>query len=98
MTNLQAKPRQVLTVLAPAKLNLSLQILGKREDNYHEISTVFQSVDLCDSLHFTFSPADKGHLEIRLHEGTACDDFPLDDSNIIKKAAAVFYKAAPAPR
>jgi len=35
---------------APAKINLSFEILGKREDGYHEIRTVMQTVDLCDYL------------------------------------------------
>ena len=37
-------------VLAPAKINLTLEVLGKRPDGYHDISTVMQSVDLCDQL------------------------------------------------
>ncbi len=35
---------------APAKLNLMLHIVGRRADGYHELQTVFQLVDLCDSL------------------------------------------------
>lgn len=38
---------------APAKLNLMLHILGRRDDGYHELQTVFQLVDLMDSLAFT---------------------------------------------
>jgi 4-diphosphocytidyl-2-C-methyl-D-erythritol kinase len=34
--------------LAPAKLNLFLHVLGRREDGYHELQTVFQLIDLCD--------------------------------------------------
>ena len=37
---------------APAKLNLFLHVVGRRADGYHEIQTVFQLVDLCDSLGF----------------------------------------------
>jgi 4-diphosphocytidyl-2-C-methyl-D-erythritol kinase len=36
--------------LAPAKLNLFLHVLGRREDGYHELQTVFQLVDLCDRI------------------------------------------------
>jgi len=42
----------MLTVVAPAKLNLTLEILGKREDGYHEVRSVVQTVDLCDRLRF----------------------------------------------
>jgi len=42
----------MLTVPAPAKLNLTLEVLGRRPDGYHEIRSVFQAVNLCDSLRF----------------------------------------------
>ena len=45
----------MFTVLAPAKLNLTLEVLGKRPDGYHEIRSVFQSINLCDRLHFQTS-------------------------------------------
>jgi len=41
----------VLTVYAPAKINLVLEVLGKDND-YHQISSIFQSIDLCDVLNF----------------------------------------------
>ena len=37
---------------APAKLNLFLHVLGRREDGYHDIQTLFQLIDLCDELTF----------------------------------------------
>ena len=36
---------------SPAKLNLSLKVLGKRSDGYHELSTLFEKIDLCDDLY-----------------------------------------------
>ena len=42
----------MLTVMAPAKLNLTLEVLDKRPDGYHEIRSVIQIIDLCDSLRF----------------------------------------------
>ncbi|MFC1592723.1 4-(cytidine 5'-diphospho)-2-C-methyl-D-erythritol kinase, partial [Candidatus Omnitrophota bacterium] len=41
----------MLTVLAPAKLNLTLEVLNKRKDGYHEIHSVIQTINLCDNLH-----------------------------------------------
>jgi 4-diphosphocytidyl-2-C-methyl-D-erythritol kinase len=38
---------------APAKLNLMLHIVGRREDGYHELQTVFQLIDLCDRIEIT---------------------------------------------
>jgi len=42
----------MLTVLAPAKLNLTLEVLAKRPDGFHEIRSVIQTINLCDSLRF----------------------------------------------
>jgi 4-diphosphocytidyl-2-C-methyl-D-erythritol kinase len=39
-----------LKILAPAKLNLFLEVTGKRPDGYHELDTVMHTVDLCDEL------------------------------------------------
>ena len=45
----------MLTVLAPAKLNLTLEVLGNRPDGYHEVRSVIQTINLCDSLNFKTS-------------------------------------------
>ncbi len=45
----------MLTVLAPAKLNLTLEVLAKRRDGFHEIRSVIQTINLCDSLRFRLS-------------------------------------------
>ena len=42
-----------ITVKAPAKINLFLHVVGRREDGYHELQTAFDFVDLCDELEFT---------------------------------------------
>ena len=42
----------MLTLKAPAKINLTLEVLGKRDDGYHEIRSVIQTISLCDSLSF----------------------------------------------
>jgi 4-diphosphocytidyl-2-C-methyl-D-erythritol kinase len=46
----------IITVQAPAKINLTLEVLRKRSDGYHEIRSVIQTIDLCDTL--TFEPSD----------------------------------------
>ena len=50
-----------VTVSAPAKINLTLEVLGKRDDGYHEIRTVLQAISLADTLSFETS----GRLEFR---------------------------------
>ena len=45
----------MLTIPAPAKLNLTLEVLAKRSDGFHEIRSVIQTINLCDSLNFQLS-------------------------------------------
>jgi 4-diphosphocytidyl-2-C-methyl-D-erythritol kinase len=45
----------MLTLLAPAKINLTLEVLAKRRDGFHEIRSVIQTINLCDNLHFQLS-------------------------------------------
>ena len=45
----------MLTLQAPAKLNLTLEVVGKRDDGYHEIRSVVQTIGLCDRLLFQAS-------------------------------------------
>lgn len=61
-----------LTLAAPAKLNLFLHVLGRRADGYHELQTLFQLIDLSDSLHFTL--LDTTDLELRCNNATLSDN------------------------
>lgn len=57
---------------APAKVNRFLHVTGRRADGYHELQTVFQFVDLMDSLRFTPLPA--GRFELVAEPSLARDD------------------------
>ena len=71
-----------LSLNAPAKINWFLQILGKREDGYHNIKTIMQCINLYDCL--TFEHADS--IDV------ACDlDIPVHD-NIIYKTVSLLKK------
>ena len=74
-----------LTVLAPAKLNLFLEILGRRSDDYHIISTVMQSVSLFDEV--TVCDEDDGKIALSCSDS----DIPCDSSNTAYKAAKIFF-------
>ena len=76
------------TIKAPAKLNLFLDIVGRREDGYHFVDMVMQSVDICDEV--TVSIAD-GEKSIAVE----CTDpaIPCDEGNIAYKAVELFYAA-----
>lgn len=67
------------TARTPAKVNLSLRILGRRDDGYHELETVFQAIDLWDELDATESD----RLTLR------CDaaGLPVDGTNLVLRAA-----------
>ena len=72
---------------APAKLNLFLHVVGRRPDGYHDIQTVFQLIDLCDSLVFEPRP----DPAIRRLEGPA--DLP-DPDDLCLLAARRLQQAA----
>lgn len=73
---------------APAKINLSFRILGRRDDGFHEIETLMAPISLADRL--TIAMAD--HDEIAF----GCDDktLPTGDDNLVVKAARLFREAA----
>jgi len=70
-----------LEVLAPAKLNLFLEILGKRPDGYHDLESLMVTVDLYDTLTLVDDPS--GEVTLR------CDDpsLPTGPDNLVIKAA-----------
>lgn len=70
---------------APAKINLSLDVIGKRPDGYHELATVMQTIDLYDTVILT----DNNSGEVTI----SCDyeGVPCDDRNICVKAAYKFF-------
>ncbi|CEM18295.1 unnamed protein product [Vitrella brassicaformis CCMP3155] len=73
-----------VTLYSPAKINLFLRILGRRADGYHDLASLFQTVDLCDRL--TFSICEEGD------DVLTCTDpsVPTDGSNLILKAIDLF--------
>ncbi|MCL2744365.1 MAG: 4-(cytidine 5'-diphospho)-2-C-methyl-D-erythritol kinase [Planctomycetaceae bacterium] len=73
------------TISAPAKLNLFFEVLGKRDDGFHEISSLAVPVSLYDTLHF--EPADS---DISFECCGGSDDVPLDGRNIVVKALEKF--------
>ena len=67
-----------------AKINLTLDVIAKREDGYHDVSMVMQTINLYDNI--TVTKVNKG---INLSVSGA--ELPLDSSNIAYKAAEVFF-------
>lgn len=88
-----------MKIQANAKINLTLDILGKRPDGYHDLVMIMQSVGLHDVV--TVSLNDSGRIsvksEIGLHDGKvkSISALPVDDeSNIAYKAAKAFFDYA----
>lgn len=80
----------MLRIKAYAKINLSLKILGKRPDGYHEIDSLMQSVSLCDVV--TLTPLPSG-----IQLTTTNLRLPTDEKNLAYRAAELFF-GAPACR
>ena len=78
-----------ITVLAPAKINLSLEVLSRRADGYHTVEMVMQTVDLTDTVTVETGAG------LRLQTGT--DALPADEHNTAVKAAKHFCAAAGVP-
>jgi 4-diphosphocytidyl-2-C-methyl-D-erythritol kinase len=72
----------MLTVYAPAKINLVLEVLGKHND-YHRISSIVQSIDLCDILNFQLDE------EICFE----CDEPDLKRDNLVTQAASLLKES-----
>jgi len=75
---------------AHAKVNLDLRVLGTRPDGYHELRTVFQSIDLHDTLLCATRP---GPFALKCRTSGV----PLDESNLVWKAAAALWTAIGQP-
>lgn len=73
--------------LSPCKVNLLLNILGKRPDGYHALETILQPIAWSDRL--TFEPASEDVV-------MTCDTpgLPVDGRNLVVRAALAFYQAA----
>lgn len=70
-----------------AKINLTLDIGAKRQDGYHDITTIMQSISLCDKV--TISTNNSGKITLSCN----VDGVPCDERNIAYKCAAAFYNA-----
>jgi 4-diphosphocytidyl-2-C-methyl-D-erythritol kinase len=78
---------QRMQVLAPAKINLSLKILGRRNDGFHELETLIAPISLYDEIKIDKARPGKG-INFR------CDDpsVPQGDDNLVIRAAKAFFE------
>jgi 4-diphosphocytidyl-2-C-methyl-D-erythritol kinase len=76
-----------MQVIAPAKINLALRVLGRRSDGFHEIETLIAPISLCDGIKIERR---SGKQEIAFR----CDDpsVPKGEDNIVVRAAKLFFR------
>lgn len=84
---MSASPGTTIKLRAPAKVNLSLRILERRSDGYHDLDTVMQKLELSDLL--TLTVTDEPGIILRCPDS----DLPEDRSNIVWRAAETFFAA-----
>lgn len=68
-----------------AKINLTLDVLGKREDGYHDIKSIMQAISIRDDIEIDVDTDKEWELQCSM------DGIPLDHRNLAWKAAEVFY-------
>lgn len=82
-----------LTLPSFAKINLTLRVLGRQPNGFHNIDTILQSIELHDLLSFHFTKG--AHFEVVLDTGSS--GLPADQTNLVYQACAAFNKVHPIP-
>lgn len=80
-----------MEIEAPAKVNLTLDVLGRRPDGYHDLRMVMQSITLCDTLRLERS--EQPGVRVRSNLGF----LPSGEKNLAASAALRFYEALGRP-
>lgn len=76
---------------APAKLNLMLRIVGRREDGYHLLQTVFQFIDLCDWITFHQVTDNRVYLKQPISGVPEASDLTIRAANLLKAESGCQY-------
>ena len=78
--------KEKITIKCPAKINLHLEVIGKREDGFHELAMIMQNIDLSDYLEFQIN--NEGLIKL----DSDCNDLSLSSDNLIVKSANLLRK------
>lgn len=73
---------------APAKLNLTLDVLARRPDGYHELSSIMQTISLCDTVEVEAARAARTRITVKTDQ----EYLPVNERNTAYKAAAAFLR------
>ncbi len=80
-----------ISVFAPAKINLFLDVKSKLPNGYHEIETLFAKIGIGDDIKISAQKADKTSIELKVR-GPFGDKLKADKSNLVYKAAKSFFE------
>ncbi len=84
---------ETLTVRCPGKVNLHLEVLGRRPDGYHELRTLFAAVGVWDELTFSVAPAGAAELSVE-----PAGVLPIGEENLVVRAARMLVAGSGAAR
>lgn len=82
-SELNAAKSASLTLFSPCKINLFLRILGKRDDGYHDLASLFQAVGFGDTLDLTVVNEDSDIFTCNM------PGVPVDETNLVLRALAL---------
>ena len=83
---MQDLAKKKINIKSPAKINLHLEVIGKRQDGFHELAMIMQNIDLADYLEFEIN--NEGLIKLE----SDCNDLSLSDDNLIVKSANLLRK------
>ncbi|MBO4941670.1 MAG: 4-(cytidine 5'-diphospho)-2-C-methyl-D-erythritol kinase [Clostridia bacterium] len=80
--------KKELEIKCPAKINLALDVVNRRDDGYHNLSMIMQEIKLFDILKISVCDSSKSSIQF------SCDNesIPSDDNNLVVKAAKLFFE------
>ena len=82
--------KKSIKVKCPAKLNLTLEVVNRREDGFHNIKSIMQLINLYDYLTIEIQDSDSTKIYL---SGTS-EEIPYNEKNLVYKATELFLKTA----
>lgn len=77
-----------IKIQCPAKINLTLKVLNKRDDGFHNIESIMQTINLFDYLTISIHEAE----ELKINLSGNSSEIPYDEKNLVYKAAKLFFE------
>ena len=77
-----------IKIKCPAKLNLTLEVVNRRDDGFHNINSIMQLISLYDYLTISINKSDLNVIELSWNS----TDIPYNEKNLVYKAADLFLK------